>query len=232
MRRTRTGYVLALMAGCAVVGASTAGVATATQRHDQALSAATAATVGVVVPQPSAAPPVATSTPPVANPADTSPAVASSSGDKAADTSPVPAPAPSRVAVVTPTADPAVRAAAPTTTKAAARRTATARTAAAAPAKFHDGQYSATGSYNSPGGIEKLGVTITLSHDKVTVSALQLLGGAGLSHSFQSAFASAYSSQVVGRSIDTISLGAVSGSSLTSLGFNDALKQIQTEARA
>jgi len=77
-----------------------------------------------------------------------------------------------------------------------------------------------------------LGVTVTLLQDKVTKSNLDLLGGDGLSHTFQSAFASGYSSQILGKKIDTISLGAVSGSSLTSLGFNDALKQIQTKARA
>ena len=75
-------------------------------------------------------------------------------------------------------------------------------------------------------------MTVTLTGDKVTSSELDLLGGAGLSHSFQSAFASAYSASVIGKDIDTIKLGAVSGSSLTGLGFNDALMQIESKARA
>ncbi|MDQ2740179.1 MAG: hypothetical protein M3Y35_16510 [Actinomycetota bacterium] len=271
MRRTRrSSYGMAMVAGIAIVGASTGAVVGATHHHDQAVAAiaATAESVGVAtsssrIEQPSSVtPPASTlldSTPSASAPLDSAPSdsAPSDSAQSEADpeaTAPVgsapggPVPsAPSHSTPVTASgAAPGSRSGqkvapttAPTTapTPSASTRKTTAATSSPTPApavaqKFKDGQYQATGSYNSPGGVEKLGVTVTLLQDKVTKSSLDLLGGDGLSHTFQSAFASGYSSQILGKKIDTISLGAISGSSLTSLGFNDALKQIQTKARA
>lgn len=267
MRRTRrSSYGMAMVAGIAIVGASTGAVVGATHHHDQAVAAiaATAESVGVAtsssrIEQPSSVtPPASTllnSTPSASAPLDSTPSDsaprdrAQSEADSEA-TAPVGsapgAPVPSAPSHSTPVtasgAAPGTRSGqkvAPITapTPAASTRKTTAATSSPTPApavaqKFKDGQYQATGSYNSPGGVEKLGVTVTLLQDKVTKSNLDLLGGDGVSHTFQSAFASGYSSQILGKKIDTISLDAVSGSSLTSLGFNDALKQIQTKARA
>lgn len=100
------------------------------------------------------------------------------------------------------------------------------------PTVFKDGQYSATASYNSPGGLQSLGVTVTVTGDKVTMSTLDLMGKIGISITYQKLFESGYLDQVVGKDLATISLGAVAGSSLTALGFNDALSQIQTAAHA
>ena len=49
---------------------------------------------------------------------------------------------------------------------------------------------------------------------------------------YQSDFIAGYKQQVVGKKVDTISLSRVSGSSLTSQGFNNALKQIETQAQS
>ena len=109
-----------------------------------------------------------------------------------------------------------------------------ASTTAAAPAasadSYRDGQFTAVATYDSPGGPEMLGVTITLKHDHVVKSQLQLLGGAGVSHTYQTLFATGYLPKVLGKDIDTIKLGVVSGSSLTGGGFNDALQKIKTQA--
>lgn len=86
--------------------------------------------------------------------------------------------------------------------------------------------------YNSPGGTQHLGVTITVAADKVAAAKLDLLGNPGIAHSYQTLFASGYSAQVVGKDIASIKLGAIAGSSLTGMGFNMALQQIESQAHA
>ena len=231
MRSSKPAYLMAMLAGLVIVGASTGGVVAATHHHDQAqIEAQSAAQAG----------------PPSSDPAQSvgviSSAAAATSAPAAISPTGIDSAAPATSAAATPTtaAGPTTAgtttagtttAAAPATPTSATPQASTSAKAAGAVQKFKNGTYSATGSYNSPGGIEKLGVTITLAADKVTKSDLDLLGGAGLSHSFQTAFASGYSGQVVGKDISTIKLGAVSGSSLTGMGFNAAITQIETQAK-
>lgn len=72
---------------------------------------------------------------------------------------------------------------------------------------------------------------MTLQADVVTAATLDLLGDQGIAHTYQGIFEQGYSAEVIGKKIDTIQLGAVGGSSLTSGGFNDALAQIEQQAR-
>jgi uncharacterized protein with FMN-binding domain len=97
---------------------------------------------------------------------------------------------------------------------------------------YKDGTYSATGSYYSPGGKEELKVNLSLSND--TVVAANVVSGANdpTAESYQSLFISGYKSHVIGKKINSIKLTNVSGSSLTSQGFNNALKQIEQESKA
>lgn len=98
---------------------------------------------------------------------------------------------------------------------------------------YKDGTYTATGSYQTPGGRESIGVTITLASDgTISDSSLQLSTSGGETQQFQSKFASGYKSQVVGKRIDEVSLSRVAGSSLTSRGFNSAIEDIETQAKA
>lgn len=255
MRTSRPAYLMAMLAGLVIVGASTGGVVAATHRHDQTVAASGAATEAVAAPvsQPATSTPVAAgstqiavgSAPGTASPSSTPNAIAPTSTTSPAasarttppatshtDASSTTAVAASSTAAPSPAApSPAAPSpAAPSTSRSSSPPTTSVR--AAATQKFKNGTYSATGSYNSPGGTEKLGVTITLAADKITKSDLDLLGGAGLSHSFQTAFAGGYSGQVIGKDISTVKLGAVSGSSLTGMGFNAALAQIETQAKA
>jgi uncharacterized protein with FMN-binding domain len=106
-------------------------------------------------------------------------------------------------------------------------------TATAAPSStYKDGTYKATGTYRSPGGTEKLGVTITIKGDTVTDSAVTNGATEPTGREYQTEFIAAYKSFVTGKAIDDISLSRVSGSSLTSGGFNDALSQIKSQAKA
>ena len=98
--------------------------------------------------------------------------------------------------------------------------------------KYKDGVYSATGSYMSPGGLDKIGVTLTLSSDKVTDVSLDLQPGDNTSRKYQNIFAKSYKQYVVSKNISTLFLNKVSKSSLTSRGFNDAIAKIKLQAKA
>lgn len=52
-----------------------------------------------------------------------------------------------------------------------------------------------------------------------------------MSARFQDLFAQNYKPLVIGKNIDEVQLGKVSGSSLTPMGFNDALAKIKTQAQ-
>lgn len=96
---------------------------------------------------------------------------------------------------------------------------------------YANGTYTASGSYRSPGGNEEIDVTITITDGVVTESSVTPLAASRESMEYQDDFVSGYKSQVVGKSLADIQLGKVSGSSLTSRGFNEALDQIRNQAK-
>jgi uncharacterized protein with FMN-binding domain len=99
-------------------------------------------------------------------------------------------------------------------------------------ATYNDGSYEATGSYVSPGGTQSIKLSVTLK-DNVVVSTEAESGAVDSeSKEFQAKFLSGYKAMVVGKDINSISLSRVSGSSLTSQGFNNAIEQIKTEAKS
>lgn len=97
--------------------------------------------------------------------------------------------------------------------------------------RYTDGTYSADGAYSTPGGSEDISVTVTLKDD--TITAVEATGSAtgGNSAQYQRQFLAGYKDQVVGKSIDEVSLSRVAGSSLTSTGFNRALDTIKNDAQ-
>lgn len=96
---------------------------------------------------------------------------------------------------------------------------------------YKDGTYAATGSYKSPAGIEKIGVSFTLKDGVVTDATVTAEAGDPRSMSFQQKFIDGYKQYVVGQKLDSIHfVDAVSGSSLTPQGFNDAVAEIKSEA--
>jgi len=97
---------------------------------------------------------------------------------------------------------------------------------------YKDGTYSATGTYSSPGGSQQIGVSITISNGTVTATTATDKATDRDSREFQDDFIASYKSLVVGKSLDSISLSRVSGSSLTSQGFNNAITQIKEQAKA
>lgn len=121
---------------------------------------------------------------------------------------------------------PADATAGPTTPSATSSGPADSQTAGS----YTDGSYTATGSYQSPGGEESVTVTLTLSGGVIT--DVEVISNAQNPNSqrFQGEFISEIAGQVVGRSIDDIAVSKVAGSSLTSGGFNAAVDAIRDDA--
>jgi uncharacterized protein with FMN-binding domain len=97
-------------------------------------------------------------------------------------------------------------------------------------ANYKDGTYNATGKYNSPAGPETIEVTVTLKGDVVTDATVVSDATNTKSKFMQGMFIDNFKPQVIGKKIQDIHLTKVSGSSLTPIGFNDALTKIETKA--
>lgn len=97
---------------------------------------------------------------------------------------------------------------------------------------YKDGTYQATGSYRTPGGNESIGVSLTIENGIITDSTVTQNARAGEAREYQGQFVSGYKSEVIGKRIDEVSLNRVSGSSLTPIGFNNAIQTIRTDAKS
>ena len=117
------------------------------------------------------------------------------------------------------------------TSSAATTSTSTSTTTVAS-SPYKDGTYTATGSYMSPGGADKIGVTLTIKNGVVTDASVAPMPGDHMSQRYQTMFASGYTTYVVGKNLSDLNVGKVSGSSLTPQGFNDAVAQIRAQAQA
>ncbi len=96
---------------------------------------------------------------------------------------------------------------------------------------YKSGTYTATGSYISPGGTEQIEVSITLDGDIIKDTSVNPRPASTTSPIYQGEFARGYKVMVIGKDIDDVKLSRVSGSSLTSRGFHDALNQIKNQAK-
>lgn len=97
---------------------------------------------------------------------------------------------------------------------------------------YKDGTYSAVGVYRSPAGGEQVDVTLTLANGVVTDATFTGEATNPKSVAYQDNFAKGFKEEVVGKSIDSLSLTVVNGSSLTPMGFMDAVAKIKAEAKA
>jgi uncharacterized protein with FMN-binding domain len=97
---------------------------------------------------------------------------------------------------------------------------------------YADGTYDASGSYQAPSGTETIDVTVTLEGGVIT--DVQVVGNATdpEAQQHQGEFIGGIAGEVVGKPIDEIQVSKVSGSSLTSGGFNKAIDEIKAEAAA
>ena len=97
---------------------------------------------------------------------------------------------------------------------------------------YKDGTYTASSSYQTPGGQEDITVKLSLANGAVTGTTISQAANNRESEQYQGSFKQNYSSYVVGKKLSDINLSRVSGSSLTSDGFNQALDQIMSQAKA
>jgi len=108
-----------------------------------------------------------------------------------------------------------------------------ATTAATPPSNaiYKDGTYTATASYETPEASETVTLTATLANNVVTSSTVTTSHNERQAEEYQAAFIDGYKQFVIGKAVKSISLSRVSGSSLTSQGFNSALEKIKTQAQ-
>lgn len=96
---------------------------------------------------------------------------------------------------------------------------------------YKDGKYEAVGEYSYHSGKESIDVTVTLANGLIQEVDVQALAKSAISKEKQADFIANYKEQVVGKNIDEVNLGKISGSSLTPLGFNAALEDIKAQAK-
>ncbi len=97
---------------------------------------------------------------------------------------------------------------------------------------YKDGVYTADGTYQSPAGEGRITVKVTLASDVVTAITVDGHATDPTAKAYQGDFDRGIAGKVVGKKIDALNVTNVSGSSLTSGGFDDALKKIEAAARA
>jgi uncharacterized protein with FMN-binding domain len=96
---------------------------------------------------------------------------------------------------------------------------------------YKDGTYSASGAYLSPGGDEKIDVTMTVKDNTIADSSVNQVPSTHDAELYQKKFKDNFLPLVIGKKLNDISLSHVSGSSLTSGGFNKAVEQIRQHAK-
>lgn len=97
-------------------------------------------------------------------------------------------------------------------------------------AMYADGQYEAIGQYTSPGGGETIDVSITVEDNIITDVAVVPNARLPISARYQGQFRDGVGAEVIGKNLNEVQLDVVSGSSLTPIGFNNALDQIRAQA--
>jgi uncharacterized protein with FMN-binding domain len=97
---------------------------------------------------------------------------------------------------------------------------------------YRDGDYSADGTYQSPAGVGRITVSVTLASGVVTAIKVDGHATDPTAKSYQADFDAGIAGQVVGKKIDSLDVTNVSGSSLTSGGFDKAIKAIEAQASA
>ena len=95
---------------------------------------------------------------------------------------------------------------------------------------YRNGTYSADGSFSTPGGTEKIGITLVIVNDVVTDTSAVNKSVDSTSRSYTNDFIANYKSKVVGKSLASLSLSKVSSASITPIGFNNAAQLIRSQA--
>lgn len=95
---------------------------------------------------------------------------------------------------------------------------------------YKDGVYSVEGPYTYHGGDEHIFMEITLADGVITAAEVTSDTTNPVSIRMIDRFKSGYKAEVIGKKIDDVKLGVVSGSSLTPIGFMAGLETVKQEA--
>lgn len=95
---------------------------------------------------------------------------------------------------------------------------------------YKNGTYSATAQYEAPDGQQAIGLSLTIKDGVVEDTSIDNQASGRESFEYNERFIADYKSQVVGKKVDSLS-GLVSGDSLTLNAFEDALSQIEEQAK-
>ncbi len=91
-------------------------------------------------------------------------------------------------------------------------------------------QYSITINYPSPGGQETDKFNLTLEKGVITAASVEVFTDIDASKVYQKQFAATLPGLIIGKRLaDIQALDVISGASLTTAAFNDALKKLQTK---
>jgi uncharacterized protein with FMN-binding domain len=95
-----------------------------------------------------------------------------------------------------------------------------------------DGTYIARGDYTSPGGPSAVDVKVTLKDATVTAVTVTPKAENPTAQGYEGKFASGVGDKVIGKKLSELNVTKVSGSSLTSQGFDRAIEAIEKQASA
>ena len=95
---------------------------------------------------------------------------------------------------------------------------------------YKNGQYTSTQTYFIEGSNDTVEYKITINGDIITSATATLLSGDRQSNRYVSSFNSVLSSKVVNKKLSSVSNLYVSGASLTSDAFTDAINDIKSKA--
>ncbi len=108
--------------------------------------------------------------------------------------------------------------------------TAAVETERAVDANYRDGSFRASGTYLSPGGYESITVVLELENNIVTDVVVGLKPTNAITGDYQGQFRAGIGDIIIGQNIDSLDVTVVAGSSLTSMGFREAVSAIKAEA--
>lgn len=100
------------------------------------------------------------------------------------------------------------------------------------PAGYTDGTYQAEGGYQSPNGAETIAVSVSIEAGVISAVTVTPQPTNSTTERYQGYFAEGIAAEVLGKSLDEVSVTRVAGSSLTGGGFAQALELIKQDAKA
>ncbi len=98
--------------------------------------------------------------------------------------------------------------------------------------RYNDGSYTTEVVYSVPDGFNRLKLSVKLENGKIVDANVTQSDIDEESRKYDRRFQSAYKSFLLGQEIDSLKLDIVSGASLTSGAFNDALEKIRQQAQS